>query len=206
MTLIGVDESGTGAWAGPFVVCACAFVSPAPLGLKDSKKLSDKRRFDLTAQLLSGPAVLGIRVVEPADIKKHGQQEAWELAVLAAIREVQEQLTSSTTLGTTRVVVDGNGSRRLADMLRFNSIEARFEPGADDKYPEVSAASIVAKTERNMRMRELAARHPEYGWDRNSGYGTPEHITAIQTHGKTPHHRDYATAYPARKKTKTWTR
>lgn len=205
MTLIGVDESGTGAWAGPFVVCACAFVSPPPPGLKDSKKLSDKRRFELTAQLLSGPAETSIQVVSPDDIRRHGQQEAWELAVLAAVRDLRLQLTSSTTTDTNRVVIDGKGSRRLADMLRFNGIDASFEPGADNKYPEVSAASIVAKTERNIRMRELAASHPAYGWDKNSGYGTPEHITAIREHGKTPHHRPCATAHPARKKKAPWT-
>lgn len=203
--IIGVDESGTGAWAGPFVVCACAFVSPAPQGLRDSKKLSDKRRFWLTAQLLSGPAVTSIQVVSPTTILHLGQQRAWEDAVLLALKDINSQLTSSTTLTTNRVVIDGNGSRRLADVLRFNSIDAVFEPGADDKYPEVSAASIVAKTERNIWMRELATQHPEYGWDRNSGYGTPEHITAIRIHGKTPHHREYATASPARKKAKTWT-
>lgn len=190
MIRIGVDESGTGAWAGPFVVCACAFVSTPPKGLKDSKKLSDARRFELTAELVDpNVAILAIKNVEVQSIAILGQQKAWESAVLEVTLSVLSELTSRSSGTTVEVVIDGNGSKHLADVLRKQGVRFRFEAKADASYPEVSAASIVAKTERNVHMRNLARLYPQYGWAKNAGYGTPDHDAALRLHGRTPQHR-----------------
>ena len=133
MTLIGIDESGTGALAGPFVVCACAFVSPPPQGLRDSKKLIAKRRFDFTAELLSGPAILAIEVVTPDTIRRLGHQKSWEAAVLAAAARVAKHLLTSATPPTTvETLVDGNGSAALRSSFFAAGLRVSFEHKADD--------------------------------------------------------------------------
>ncbi len=189
--ILGIDESGTGAWSGPAVVCGCAFATDERVkGLADSKKLSDKKRFDLTNQLLALPAVLAFSIISVEDYKAHGAQLAWERAIKKVAEDLLLELTSQRVGAKFEIVVDGLGSTRLLRELLTLGSEVRFEARAEDKYLEVAAASIVAKTERNMRMRELHQSYPQYGWDRNSGYGTAEHQDALRKHGRTPQHRD----------------
>jgi ribonuclease HII len=67
--------------------------------------------------------------------------------------------------------------------------KARAVVGGDAIEPCISAASIIAKEHRDRLMRDLALAHPHYGWERNAGYGTAEHLAALRSHGATPHHR-----------------
>lgn len=182
---IGVDESGTGAWAGPFTVCACILFDNVP-GLADSKALTENARIRLTGALLDPTSAwFTIEVVEPQDIRRHGHFPAWENAIVKVAERAIYELTSVRGESRFALVVDGSGSNALKKRLPG----ARFEPKADSKYAEVSAASIVAKVERNIRMRELHQQYPVYGWDKNFGYGSAQHIDALAIHGPSPYHR-----------------
>ncbi len=155
-------------------------------GLRDSKVLSEKRRIALAGQILDPTtALVVIEVVSAKHLRAFGHQKCWEDAIVKVADLAKRALTSVTTERNFEVVVDGSGS----PSLKMRMPRARFEAKADDKYPEVSAASIVAKVERNIWMRELHAQYPVYGWDENYGYGTPPHIATLAKHGPCPEHR-----------------
>jgi len=198
MIYIGLDESGTGAFAGPFTVAAVATTeSDSKLlrakGVRDSKKLSDmarRRLYDLVADV-----ALGVQhyVVTVEELDLMGNQEAWRVAAETVIRRLLDQVSHYQQFhgnDVVRVTIDGKPdmvlSRRLA---KIRGISVKFVVGADDTVPSVGAASIVAKTERNDVMLRLSKDYPEYHWDQNYGYGTPPHIAAIRTHGLTEEHR-----------------
>lgn len=191
LTTIGVDESGTGAWAGPFTVTASALRRFVPEGLRDSKELKDERRNYFSAILLD-EADYHTEVVSVSRIARLGQGVAWEEAVIKSTSIVLEKLlTSGENKDNVRLVVDGLGSDRLKRaFLRFGVAQVVFIPKAENRYREVAAASILAKTERNVLMRALHKSYPMYGWDRNYGYGTAEHRDAIERHGRVVHHRN----------------
>ena len=191
MITVGVDESGTGAWAGPFTVCAMALYAEDQqqlrrLGVKDSKVLSDDRRRKLVDQIVDYAVVGFCAFAEVQDIRSHGQKEAWRRAACTSIMHVVGALPSGAEF---EVVIDGNADLTLKDQLMRAGVKPRFLVKADATIPAVSAASIVAKTMRNDRMAELSALHPEYLWLLNAGYGTPEHQAAIEKYGKTIWHR-----------------
>lgn len=187
--IIGIDESGTGAWAGPATMVAATFLGEPPQGLRDSKQLSDARRFELTAYLLDPDAVqLSFAYISVEDFNR-GYQMAWDRALFRVAERAILQLTSARPGATVEFVIDGRGSETARRLLAKLGRPFRFQPKADQKVPEVSAASIVAKTERNILMRRLHLECPEYGWDHNAGYGVPDHLAALQSIGKTRHHR-----------------
>lgn len=196
MIIIGVDESGTGAWAGPFTVCAVALHDvdqPAlrALGVADSKALTDFKRRQLIDTIVDYALVGRCAFAEVADILHHGQKEAWRRAAYEVISSSVGSIWSSGSKWEGLVIVDGNKDLVLQDRLRRVGIQTEFRVKADVTVPAVSAASIVAKTMRNDRMIELHKIYPEYGWSINAGYGTADHQKAIDTHGKTIWHRPY---------------
>lgn len=188
MLVVGVDESGTGAWAGPFHVGAVA-VDPLPFNqaigryLKDSKKLSDTKRRK-AVPLIKEHAVAFSVVEVPVWEIDLGPLTAWRGAISKALAEVRKQVGAEFTL-----LIDGLPDAKLIDLLRIANPPVRFEVDGDNRFPAVMAAAILAKTARNDAMVALASEFPEYGWERNCGYGTPEHIRACKEHGVTKHHR-----------------
>lgn len=200
MITIGVDESGTGAWAGPFHVAACAVRDDdlKGIGLNDSKALSDKKRRALVPEILRRSVVHVVEV--GVDAINRGQGAAWSTAVCDAIfvvmglvleRQHDTGYYSDSILdrGSFKVIIDGPPRAQVVDYLELAKLRAIWEPRADSKYESVMAASIVAKTRRNDAMLALHALYPDYGWDRNAGYGTEAHISAIKYIGVTTHHR-----------------
>lgn len=192
MIIIGADESGTGAWAGPFTVCAVAIHEEQQhlltrLGAADSKALSDKKRRALFDVLIDTVIVGCTEFVSVREIEKFEKQQAWRTAMVKAITHV------AGVVGESRVIVDGVFDGELKRVLSSRSgiVRVEFMPKADTKVPVVSAASIIAKTMRNDRMAELHQEYPEYNWKTNSGYGTPDHQEALMKHGKTVHHRPW---------------
>lgn len=184
MTLeLGVDESGTGAWASIYTVAAVALDEPTSarlkrLGLTDSKALSDNRRRHLFDVILSEAAAVACTIVDVPTIDKHkGSFTAWVAAVNCVIERIQQECVPAS------IVIDGAPRQGIL-------AEARFMPKADKHVPAVSAASIVAKTIRNDIMRDLHAQFPMYGWINNAGYGTADHQAAIDAYGICEHHRD----------------
>lgn len=180
--VIGVDEAGRGPLAGPVVAGAVVLCKPRPAGLDDSKKLSKPRRAELESAI-KRRCRWAVGVVGVDEIDRLNIFGATMLAMTRAVMALCDQLGEEPG----EVLIDGNLTPhgRTADW-RWN---ARAIVGGDAIEPCISAASIIAKEHRDRLMRDLALAHPHYGWDRNAGYGTPEHLAALRLHGATPHHR-----------------
>ncbi len=180
--VVGSDEVGYGAWAGPLVVCAVAvpraFNEP---GIGDSKKLSESQRervFDRFTR--STPVRHHLVWVSNSDIDREG---VWP----ALLRAHREALVAALAMvdGTALKVVDGfpNGTKDIGVQ------DAIGLPKADQLVPAVSLASIIAKVTRDRYMQTQAALYPGYGFGAHKGYGVPEHQRAIREKGPCEIHR-----------------
>lgn len=170
----GVDEVGRGALAGPLSAAAVILpTSPRIEGLDDSKRLSPVRREELAAVIHATAIAVSIAHVPVEDIDGLGVTAALKRAILAALGGLGCEPD--------HVVIDGLP-------LRIVERETSVVKG-DSKVAAIAAASIVAKVARDQLMRELAPDYPEYGFEINKGYGTPEHIEAITRIGPTVLHR-----------------
>ena len=183
MAILGIDEVGRGPLAGPLVVGAVILPSDDRewyVELKDSKKLSAKKREELN-EIILGEAIVGLGWVSNIELDEVGISEALRLATRRAVKAVQ-RLHSPFS----QIVIDGK-----VNFLRNTSIAKYVSTviKADDKIREVSAASIVAKVARDKYMTEAAIKYPEYGFDHHMGYGTAMHRKAIAKYGICPEHR-----------------
>ncbi len=180
--IIGVDEAGRGPLAGPVVAAAVVLSKPRPAGLNDSKKLSAARRAELEVTI-KRRCLWAVGVVDVEEIDRLNIFGATMLAMSLAVQSLCEQLAGEPH----QVLIDGN----LTPQGRRPEWRwpARASVGGDAIEPCISAASIIAKEHRDRLMREYALEHPHYGWERNAGYGTPEHLEALRRHGPTPLHR-----------------
>ncbi len=180
--VLGVDEAGRGPLAGPVVAAAVLLCKPRPAGLDDSKKLSAKRRDELE-QSIRRRCAFGIGVVDAAEIDRINIFQATMLAMSMAVDRLCQVIGCDPAM----VLVDGN----LTPVGRRAEWRwpARAIVGGDGIEPAIGAASILAKTWRDRLMREAALEHPHYGWERNAGYGTPQHLAGLREHGATPLHR-----------------
>ncbi len=171
----GVDEVGRGPLAGP-VVAAAVILDPeaVPPGLADSKALTSRRREALFAEL-QAQAICATGLASVAEIDRMNILQASLLAMRRAVLALP--------VTPAHALVDGN---RLPEQL---PCPAEAVVGGDRTVASIAAASIVAKVTRDRLMRDLAARHPGYGWERNAGYGTKEHLDALKRLGATPEHR-----------------
>lgn len=173
--VIGSDEVGYGAWAGPLVVCAVAVEESwsGVDGLTDSKKMTLESRARTYALLQKLP--MALRLVEAEAIDRIGALPALVQAHTDAILDVLKLFPG-------KVIVDGN--------LKLPKIPwAQSVPKADLKYPVVSAASVVAKVNRDYLMVRYGERYPGYGFESHVGYGTREHKEALLRLGVCPIHR-----------------
>jgi ribonuclease HII len=180
--VIGVDEAGRGPLAGPVVAAAVVLGRAIPAGLDDSKRLSAKRRAALELAIRES-CCWAVAVVDPEEIDRLNILEATMLGMTHAVA----RLTAALGAAACEVVIDGNltPAGRCAEW-RW---PARAIVGGDASEPCISAASIIAKQWRDRLMLEAARRYPQYGWERNKGYGTAEHIAALRRHGPSPLHR-----------------
>lgn len=180
--IAGVDEAGRGPLAGPVVAAAVVLCKPRPAGLDDSKKLTAERRAALEASI-KRRCEWAVGVVEVEDIDRLNIFGATMLAMTRAV----EALCARIGCDPLEVLIDGNltpAGRRPE--WRW---AARAIVGGDAIEPCISAASIIAKEHRDRLMKAAALDHPHYGWDRNKGYGTPDHLAALKAHGPSPLHR-----------------
>ncbi len=172
--ICGVDEVGRGPLAGP-VIAAAVILNPRniPLHLNDSKKLSAKKRQELndiiikTAEYAYGEASL---------------EEIDDLNILHASMLAMKRAVENLPRKVDHILVDGN---RLPS---FDAPATAVIKG-DQKSVSIAAASIIAKIKRDFLMKSLSKLHPEYGWERNSGYGTREHMEALNLVGPSRFHR-----------------
>ena len=180
--IIGVDEAGRGPLAGPVVAAACVLGLEVPQGLNDSKKLSARRRATLEPQIqASSHWALGVAEVE--EIDRINIFAATMLAMTRAVGALVAELGQEPDM----VLIDGN--KTPVGRVPEWRWPARPIVGGDALEPCISAASILAKEHRDRVMRAHAEVHPHYGWERNMGYGTAEHLEALREHGPSPIHR-----------------
>ncbi len=170
----GVDEAGRGPWAGPVVAAAVILrKGMIPAGLQDSKKLSAKKREALFPLIMQQSWVgVGISEVEEID----------EMNILEATFLAMQRAVAALPVMPDKVLVDGN-------MLPKLSCPAEAVIKGDDKSLSIAAASIIAKVTRDTIMAKLHQEYPQFGWLKNAGYGTADHIAALNQHGPTPLHR-----------------
>ena len=180
--IAGVDEAGRGPLAGPVVAAAVILCGKEIRGLADSKILKAADRAKLATRIHARCQV-GIGLASVAEIDAINIFQATMLAMTRAVIALCEQIGCDPI----EVLIDGNltPAGRCADW-RW---QARAIVGGDGIEPCISAASILAKEHRDRLMRGLAAEHPHYGWERNAGYGTREHLEALRIYGPTAHHR-----------------
>ena len=180
--VIGVDEAGRGPLAGPVVAAAVVLGPDAPMGLDDSKKLSARRRAVLEPAIRE-TCQWALGVCEVEEIDRINIFQATMLAMTRAVAALAAQLGDAPV----QVLIDGNMTP--AGRTEGWCWPARAIVGGDALEPCISAASILAKEHRDRVMRAHAQVWPHYGWDRNAGYGTVEHLAALRNHGPTPIHR-----------------
>jgi ribonuclease HII len=182
LLIIGVDEVGRGPLAGPVVAAACILGPEVPAGLNDSKKLSAKRRSVLEPQIKAHCQwALG-----EADVEEIDRINIFAATMLAMTRAVAA-LVAQLDRGPDIVLIDG----KFTPQGRAEGWcwPARAIVGGDGLEPCISAASILAKEYRDRLMQVAALEHPHYGWERNAGYGTAQHLAALRLHGPTALHR-----------------
>lgn len=172
--MAGIDEAGRGPWAGPVVAAAVVLDrNNIPGGINDSKKLSKKKRNELFEQIQQ-VAHVGIGIADVAIIDKHNILGATKLAMADAMKTLAVRADCA--------LVDGNSLPALP-------CKAKTVIKGDSISLSIAAASIIAKVTRDRIMDNLHKQFPEYGWNKNSGYGTKSHIEALHKHGITAHHR-----------------
>lgn len=188
--VVGIDEVGRGALAGPLVVGAVAVTNTCrrpPQGIRDSKVLAPAVREGLVPAIRRWAAAVGIGVASAAEIDAFGLTAALRTAALRAL--VQLPMGSVDA-----VLLDGSHGFlepgvHVVDEREVLIGEVRCRPRADDTWTSVAAASIVAKVQRDAWMADVAQRLPHYGWAVNKGYATADHAAALREHGPCVLHR-----------------
>ena len=173
--IAGVDEVGRGSLVGP--VYAAAVILEKKIDkkkLKDSKKLSKKNREILDVYIKKN-CTWAIGSASLKEIEKHNILNASLLAMKRAIKKLKKKPQL--------VLIDGNKLPKIDNYNLKNIIKG------DQKIPEISAASIIAKVSRDRLVSKMSKKFKKYFWDKNSGYGTKDHIKAIKKFGITKYHR-----------------
>jgi len=174
--IAGVDEAGRGPLAGPVV--AAAVVMPPGYrirGANDSKALTAAKREALAIRIVAKAQCYGIGAASCREIDRFNIRRATALAMNRAIARLEHRPE--------HLLVDGLEVPELGLEWQTAVVEG------DSRVHSIACASILAKVCRDRLMLRLAARYPNYGWERNKGYGTLEHRDALIAHGLTPHHR-----------------
>ena len=172
----GVDEAGRGPLAGPGVAAAVVFPVGAKRirGLDDSKLLTARQRDRLAVRIRERALAVAVGAASVREIDRFNIRRASILAMRRALRRLG--------IVPTAVLVDG---------LPCPELDCPHEAiiDGDARCHSIAAASVIAKTIRDLLMDRLSAHHPVYCWASNKGYATPEHLDALQLHGPTRHHR-----------------
>ena len=172
----GCDEAGRGPLAGP--VFAAAVILPDtffhPL-LNDSKRMTEKARETLRPIIETEAVAWAVEAVYPEEIDRINILNASITGMQRAVLQLKVKPDI--------LLIDGNRFRPMDGYAHVTVVHG------DATYASIAAASVLAKTWRDEYMRKIALEYPQYGWDRNMGYPTKEHIEAIREYGYTPYHR-----------------
>lgn len=179
----GCDEAGRGCLSGPVV--AAAVILPEDFKneiLNDSKKLSEKKRYELRPIIEKEAIAWGVGIVSHTKIDEINILNASFLAMTQAVQKLK--------VTPEHLLIDGNRFTSELDIPFTCMIKG------DGRFLSIAAASILAKTYRDDIMLELDKEFPQYGWAKSKGYPTKAHREAIAIHGATPHHRKSFTLLP----------
>ncbi|SDS42918.1 RNase HII [Brevibacterium siliguriense] len=207
--VIGVDEVGRGALAGPVSVGVALFdlrtltAAEVPAGIHDSKQLSAQSRQEATDRVRSWAAAAAVGSTTPAELDEVGMTMALNLAGRRAMLSMLHEWADASVgefPGRTMVLLDGRHDWLSApltldtlgifgDCADLELPPVRTVIKGDGSVPAIAAASIVAKVARDETMIALAEAHPHYGWESNVGYGTAKHRQGITELGPSIHHR-----------------
>ncbi|USQ78057.1 ribonuclease HII [Ornithinimicrobium cryptoxanthini] len=192
--LVGMDEVGRGALAGPVSVGAVTIdetCRSAPQGVKDSKLLTAQARERLVPRIERWALAWGVGHAWPEEID--------EIGIMAALRLAGQRALAQLDLTADLIVLDGNhdwltdpsreGLLALADPTAPPQVPVRTLIKADLTCSSVAAASVLAKVSRDHHMVQVAPEHPAYSWELNKGYAAPEHLAALRALGPCAHHR-----------------
>ena len=172
----GVDEAGRGSLAGP--VTAAAVIFPKDYKndyLNDSKRLTEKKRIELKQIIENDSVDFAVCSIAPSTIDK--------INILNSTFKAMHGALNSLKIIPDFIIVDGNKFKK------FKNINHKCIVKGDSKYQNIAAASILAKTYRDLYMIKQHELFPHFGWNRNKGYGTKFHINSIFKHGLTKLHR-----------------
>ena len=179
--VVGIDEVGRGAIAGPVTIGAVAVDASHkefPAGLADSKLLTPKRREAMEPLVRAWGLACATGSATAKEIDRIGIVSALGLAASRALASLGVRPDVLIVDGNTPFLVEETGGPRVVMRVK-----------ADQDCASVAAASVIAKVERDALMSRLHTEHPEYGWDGNKGYGAAVHTGAIREHGVTAYHR-----------------
>lgn len=172
----GCDEAGRGPLAGP--VLAAAVILPEgffhPL-LNDSKRMTERARETLRPIIEREAVAWAVEAVSPEEIDR--------INILNASITGMQRAVVRLSVKPDILLIDGNRFKPMKGYAHVTVVHG------DATYASIAAASVLAKTWRDEYMRKIALEYPQYGWDRNMGYPTKEHIEAIRSYGYTPYHR-----------------
>lgn len=188
--IVGVDEAGCGALAGPVVAAAVILPMDSRIGMiRDSKLLDERRREELYPLIVERAVAWGVGIASVEEIAMHNIRGANLLAMRRAVEALNDRLCP----------VGQNRSDSMAQVIDYVLVDAWIIPGisipqrgivrGDRTVKSIAAASIIAKVTRDRLMRGLAQEFPLYGFEIHKGYGTRVHREAIASHGPCPHHR-----------------
>lgn len=195
--IVGFDEVGRGALAGPVMVGAAAVRADdldalnVPDGVADSKLLTERRREHIVDELKQWCAAYAVGQASNDEIDEWGISHALGIAALRALADVEKQIGPGCRIG---AILDGPNDYITKAVGSFDSpdvvpahVICRVK--GDRHCATVSCAAVIAKVTRDRLMVELAGAYAPYGWERNKGYGSAAHRQAIADHGVTPLHR-----------------
>ena len=175
LNIAGVDEVGRGSLIGPVYASAVILKKECDIKkLKDSKKLTRKKR-EILNKYIKKNSYWSIASASKKEIEKLNILNATLLAMQRAIKKLKKKPKI--------VLIDGN---RIPKMKNYN---LKYVIKGDQKVPQISAASIIAKVSRDNLMKKISKNFMKYQWIRNCGYGTRDHLSAIKKFGITKHHR-----------------
>lgn len=173
--IAGVDEAGRGPLAGPVVAAAVVLHRNTLIpGMDDSKKLSESRRESLYEEILQNAAGYGIGIVDRESIDR--------INILRASLEAMRLAVINLPIEPDFLLIDG-------PYVPDTNFPSEAMPHGDSLSPPIAAASIIAKVTRDRIMRKLDRMYPQYGFSRNKGYPTPQHLAALDEFGPCEIHR-----------------
>ena len=174
-TIVGIDEVGRGPLIGEVVASAVILPAGCKLPLQDSKKLSEKKREELSELIQAQALAFSIGVATPEEIDEINILQATMLAMQRAMNQISD-IAQQKNIEIEKVYVDGNRAPK------FSFVTETVVKG-DAKVAEISAASILAKVYRDQQMIELDKKYPDYGFAKHKGYPTAEHLEKIKQYG-----------------------